>query len=543
MAGQSPQGRQNLSDSSMTIPSDSENYDANHELSSSPPSSSSSPLILYSPPTIWSLVRGAAINLLLPFINGLMLGFGELFAHEVAFRFGWSGTKFSSISQKNTTLPFSPSRTQHVDRLQSTRWRNSNIIAPAVLATASSIRFKSTSSTPTGISDAAAASNPEAFVSTPEAPFPDASSLPSLEELTDRGLNELVNLPERIGYLKDIGLDYGWGPTSTFQWLLEHIHVYSALPWGLSIIATTFLVRVIITPLYVKQADNVARTTALLPITKPLRDRMMQAMRDGNQQEATILRQQVSQINKDNNIQPFRGFIGPVLSGMMGYGAFRLLRAMATTVPSMTDAGFLWFTDLTLPDPLWILPLGAASMMHLTFRLGGESGSSSLSPVQQRIFLYALPAVIFVVSVYLPAALQLSFVCNGLLALVQAFLFRQPSVRSALGIAPLYRPPPAGAANKFNAIETKLNMRRPVYEAPTPETAAPAKGVVEKTKSTFSGMVKSATENVVAYTGGDLAKTEKKKKAERMRKQAEAYEKKRMAEIDEARGYRRHGGR
>lgn len=77
---------------------DSENYDANNESSpsqreSSPPSSSSSPLILYSPPTIWGLLRGAGINLILPFINGLMLGFGELLAHEVAFRWGWSETK------------------------------------------------------------------------------------------------------------------------------------------------------------------------------------------------------------------------------------------------------------------------------------------------------------------------------------------------------------------------------------------------------------------------------------------------------------------
>lgn len=82
-----------LSDS-MTIPSDSENYDGHHDMSDSPPpSSSSSPLILYSPPTFWGLLRGAAINLLLPFVNGLMLGFGELFANELAFRFGWSGTK------------------------------------------------------------------------------------------------------------------------------------------------------------------------------------------------------------------------------------------------------------------------------------------------------------------------------------------------------------------------------------------------------------------------------------------------------------------
>lgn len=78
----------------MTIPSDSEQYSGNDDLSPSPPSSSDSPpMILYTPPTLWGLVRGAAINLLLPFINGLMLGFGELFAHEAAFRLGWGGTK------------------------------------------------------------------------------------------------------------------------------------------------------------------------------------------------------------------------------------------------------------------------------------------------------------------------------------------------------------------------------------------------------------------------------------------------------------------
>ena len=93
MSSRSPEGRQDLAESSLTVPSDSENYSADNGLSPSPPSSSSSPLILYSPPTIWGLLRGAAINLLLPFVNGLMLGFGELLAHEAAFRLGWSGTK------------------------------------------------------------------------------------------------------------------------------------------------------------------------------------------------------------------------------------------------------------------------------------------------------------------------------------------------------------------------------------------------------------------------------------------------------------------
>ena len=97
MSDISPRTRPDLTESGITIPSDSENYDANNEESSSPPSSSSSPLILYKPPTVWGLLRGAAINLLLPFINGLMLGFGELFANELAFRIGWTNTKVCNL--------------------------------------------------------------------------------------------------------------------------------------------------------------------------------------------------------------------------------------------------------------------------------------------------------------------------------------------------------------------------------------------------------------------------------------------------------------
>ncbi|RMZ80357.1 hypothetical protein DV738_g2853, partial [Chaetothyriales sp. CBS 135597] len=88
---------QDLSSSQITIPSDSEPYSSISPPSSSPPQSSSNnnggrPVILYQPPTFWSILRGAAINLFLPFINGLMLGFGELLAHEWAFRLGWSQT-------------------------------------------------------------------------------------------------------------------------------------------------------------------------------------------------------------------------------------------------------------------------------------------------------------------------------------------------------------------------------------------------------------------------------------------------------------------
>ncbi|KAI2629344.1 TOM13-domain-containing protein [Hypomontagnella submonticulosa] len=89
-----------LAESGITMHSDSEQYEAGEDISTSPPSSSSPPIILYKPPTAWSLLRGAAINLLLPFINGMMLGFGELFAHEAAFRLGWGGTRVFPLSRR-----------------------------------------------------------------------------------------------------------------------------------------------------------------------------------------------------------------------------------------------------------------------------------------------------------------------------------------------------------------------------------------------------------------------------------------------------------
>ncbi|KAI1802636.1 mitochondrial import protein [Daldinia bambusicola] len=88
-----------LAGSGVTMHSDSEQYSAGEDLLS-PPSSSSPPVILYKPPTVWSMLRGVAINLLLPFINGMMLGFGELFAHEAAFRLGWGGTRVFPLSRR-----------------------------------------------------------------------------------------------------------------------------------------------------------------------------------------------------------------------------------------------------------------------------------------------------------------------------------------------------------------------------------------------------------------------------------------------------------
>jgi len=38
-----------------------------------------------------------SVNLVLPFINGLMLGFGEIIAHEIGFHYNWTGSRVSIV--------------------------------------------------------------------------------------------------------------------------------------------------------------------------------------------------------------------------------------------------------------------------------------------------------------------------------------------------------------------------------------------------------------------------------------------------------------
>lgn len=44
-----------------------------------------------------SSLSSLAINLFLPFVNGMMLGFGEILAHELGFKLGWAGARVGRV--------------------------------------------------------------------------------------------------------------------------------------------------------------------------------------------------------------------------------------------------------------------------------------------------------------------------------------------------------------------------------------------------------------------------------------------------------------
>jgi YidC/Oxa1 family membrane protein insertase len=179
-------------------------------------------------------------------------------------------------------------------------------------------------------------------------------------------------VPEQIGFLKYLGLDYGWGPTAGMEWLLEHIHVLAGTPWWGSIILTTIFVRAVLFKAYMNASDNAAKLATIKPLTLPLTKEMQAAQMNGNTEKVMQLRTELQLINKRAGISIIRSFI-PMLQVFTGYGMFVLLRGMSRLpVPGLETGGILWFHNLTIADPYLIMPIATAGVLHWVLRVRSD---------------------------------------------------------------------------------------------------------------------------------------------------------------------------
>lgn len=205
----------------------------------------------------------------------------------------------------------------------------------------------------------------EAFV----APTNDYIS-PSLEEIT----KDVSSVPEHIGYLKDLGLDYGWGPTAFVEWMIEHVHVYTAAPWWASVLIAAALVRLVLLKPYIEAADTSARIATIQDTVKPIQARVNAAREQKNQQEMMVAANELRALYRKAGIKLWKVAI-PFIQIPIGIGSFRLFRGMiGLPVPGLEDGGLLWMQDLTVADPYFVTPLLFAAAVHTTFRV------SSLQP-------------------------------------------------------------------------------------------------------------------------------------------------------------------
>ena len=175
---------------------------------------------------------------------------------------------------------------------------------------------------------------------------------------------------DRIGALKDMGLDFGWGPTSTFEWLIEHVYLMSPWAWGGAIIASTVILRTSLFYFNWKASGNMAKLAALTPLMRDQNERLKKAMQEGDQEAAAYYRSRIGGTYKEAGINPISGLIPIGFQAAFGFGAFRCIRNMAELpVPGMEQSGFLWFQNLAIADPYYILPALGGGFMYLFIKV------------------------------------------------------------------------------------------------------------------------------------------------------------------------------
>lgn len=180
---------------------------------------------------------------------------------------------------------------------------------------------------------------------------------------------DVSSIPERIGYLKDLGLDYGWGPTAVMQYVIEHIHIWTGAPWWVSIVGAGILIRILLLKPQMMAMDNGAKMQNIKHLTAPLNEKMFAAQAKDSTEGVLQARQELTALHKQHGIKVYKSFI-PLLQAPFGYGVFRGVRGMAALpVPGLTNESVLWLNDLTIADPYYALPAIASLLLYCSIKV------------------------------------------------------------------------------------------------------------------------------------------------------------------------------
>lgn len=144
-----------------------------------------------------------------------------------------------------------------------------------------------------------------------------------------------------------------------------------------------------------------------------LQEKMSDARRRGDIYESAALGNEMQKMMKEKNINPFKNIVPIMFQMPIFMSMFIGLRGMANLpVESMMSSGILWFHDLTVPDPFYILPALTAATLFLQLKLGADGmQSQGLGPVAKNI-IKIMPVGVFFFTMNFPAVSRERLNCN-----------------------------------------------------------------------------------------------------------------------------------
>ncbi|GHV17545.1 membrane protein insertase YidC [Fibrobacterales bacterium] len=237
------------------------------------------------------------------------------------------------------------------------------------------------------------------------------------------------------GYEKIIVSGWEWcGADKWFVWmcgvLLQILNAfYAILPnYGVAIILLTILVKMVTTPLAIKQLRSTRSMMALKP--------EMDAIRARTRGDMKAQQQEIMALYAKHGISPFSGLSGclPMLLQMPIFiGLFVVLgRAI-----ELREAPFVaWITDLSKSDVVWqgfsipwIMPEGLAVLPFVMVVTTWLQTKQTITDPNQKMMVWMMPAMMFVFSAVMPSGLVLYWTVSNLWGIAQYMVInRKPAL-------------------------------------------------------------------------------------------------------------------
>ena len=189
---------------------------------------------------------------------------------------------------------------------------------------------------------------------------------------------------------------------SPLFWLMNKLHDFVG-NWGWAIVLLTIIVKAILYPLTNASYRSMAKMRAVAP--------RLQALKDKYGDDRMALQQAMMKMYKDEKINPLGGCLPMLLQIPVFIG---LYWAIFSSVELRQAPWIGWITDLSRPDPWFILPI----IMAVTMFIQTYLNPPPTDPMQAKM-MKVMPLIFSVMFFFFPAGLVLYWVVNNILTIAQ----------------------------------------------------------------------------------------------------------------------------
>jgi YidC/Oxa1 family membrane protein insertase len=204
--------------------------------------------------------------------------------------------------------------------------------------------------------------------------------------------------------------DYGWLTilAKPLYWLLEKIHGF-VQNWGWAIVLLVVLIKAAFYWLNASAYRSMAKMKAINPRIMEMRERLK-----GNPQQ---MQQEMMKMYREEKVNPLGGCF-PILIQIPVFIA--LYWVLLSSVEMRNAPWIMWITDLSSPDPYFILPL----VMAVTTMIQTALNPLPPDPLQAKL-MWMMPLVFSVMFFFFPAGLVLYWITNNVLTIAQQSLINK----------------------------------------------------------------------------------------------------------------------